>query len=146
VTKVIELRVPECAITGENIHAQGFTYIRDCSVLHTSGMASNQTLGALGRAHRCRLSNRNRAIPRHLSFAIRGYEALHAAEQEYAVVFPEYYFGRTFEARREPGTIAYSTHLQLELLFTPASGGTRAFLITIQETVRPQPVSAASLK
>jgi creatinine amidohydrolase len=44
------------------------------------------------------------------------YEALHAAEQEYAVVFPEYYFGQIFEAQHEPGTIAYSTHLQLELL------------------------------
>jgi creatinine amidohydrolase len=44
------------------------------------------------------------------------YEVLHAAEQEYAVVFPEYYFGQIFEARHEPGTIAYSTHLQLELL------------------------------
>jgi len=44
------------------------------------------------------------------------YAALHAAEQEYAVVFPEYYFGQIFEARHEPGTIAYSTHLQLELL------------------------------
>jgi creatinine amidohydrolase len=44
------------------------------------------------------------------------YEALHAAEQEYAVVFPDYYFGQIFEARHEPGTIAYSTHLLLELL------------------------------
>jgi creatinine amidohydrolase len=44
------------------------------------------------------------------------YAALRAAEQEYAVVFPEYYFGQIFEARHEPGTIAYSTHLQLELL------------------------------
>jgi creatinine amidohydrolase len=44
------------------------------------------------------------------------YEALHAAEQEYAVVFPEYYFGQIFEARHQPGTVAYSTHLQLELL------------------------------
>jgi creatinine amidohydrolase len=44
------------------------------------------------------------------------YAAVHAAEQEYAVVFPEYYFGQIFEARHEPGTIAYSTHLQLELL------------------------------
>src|ERR1700674_4848773 len=42
--------------------------------------------------------------------------ALHAAEQEYAVVFPEYYFGQIFEARHEPGTVAYSTHLQLDLL------------------------------
>ena len=44
------------------------------------------------------------------------YAALRAAEQEYAVVFPEYYFGQIFEAQHEPGTIAYSTHLQLELL------------------------------
>ena len=44
------------------------------------------------------------------------YAALHAAEQEYAVVFPEYYFGQILEARHEPGTVAYSSHLQLELL------------------------------
>ena len=44
------------------------------------------------------------------------YAALHAADQEYAVVFPEYYFGQIFEARHQPGTIAYSSHLQLELL------------------------------
>ena len=44
------------------------------------------------------------------------YASLHAAEQEYAVVFPEYYFGQIFEARHEPGTVAYSSHLQLELL------------------------------
>jgi len=44
------------------------------------------------------------------------YAALHSAEQEYAVVYPEYYFGQIFEARQEPGTIAYSANLQLELL------------------------------
>jgi creatinine amidohydrolase len=44
------------------------------------------------------------------------YAAVHAAEQEYSVVFPEYYFGQIFEARHEPGTIAYSAHLQLDLL------------------------------
>src|SRR3989454_10715326 len=44
------------------------------------------------------------------------YATLHAADQEYAVVFPEYYFGQIFEAKHEPGTMAYSTHLQLELL------------------------------
>lgn len=42
--------------------------------------------------------------------------ALAAAQKEYAIVFPEYYFGQIFEARHEPGTIAYSSHLQLELL------------------------------
>ncbi|HZR57576.1 MAG TPA: creatininase family protein [Terriglobales bacterium] len=44
------------------------------------------------------------------------YAALHAAEKEFAVVFPEYYFGQIFEARHEPGTVAYSSRLQLELL------------------------------
>jgi len=44
------------------------------------------------------------------------YAALHAAEKNYAVVFPEYYFGQIFEARHEPGTIAYSQELQLSLL------------------------------
>jgi creatinine amidohydrolase len=44
------------------------------------------------------------------------YAALRAAEQEFAVVFPEYYFGQIFEAKHEPGTIAYSPELQLRLL------------------------------
>src|SRR5436853_2031832 len=41
---------------------------------------------------------------------------LAAAGQEYAVVFPEYYFGQIFEARHEPGTVAYSRGMQLNLL------------------------------
>ena len=44
------------------------------------------------------------------------FAALHAAEQEFAVVFPEYYFGQIFEAKHEPGTVAYSLELQLKLL------------------------------
>jgi creatinine amidohydrolase len=44
------------------------------------------------------------------------YAALHAAEQEYAVVFPEYYFGQIAEARHEPGTVSYSREMQLALL------------------------------
>jgi creatinine amidohydrolase len=44
------------------------------------------------------------------------YASLHAADQEYAVVFPEYYFGQIFEAKHEPGTVAYSMELQLRLL------------------------------
>src|SRR6266851_3382435 len=44
------------------------------------------------------------------------YASLHAAEQEYVVVFPEYYFGQIFEAKHEPGTVAYSADLQLRLL------------------------------
>lgn len=44
------------------------------------------------------------------------YASLHAAEQEFAVVFPEYYFGQIFEAKHEPGTVAYSMELQLRLL------------------------------
>jgi creatinine amidohydrolase len=39
-----------------------------------------------------------------------------AAKQEYTILFPAYYFGQIFEARHQPGTIAYSTRLQLELL------------------------------
>jgi creatinine amidohydrolase len=42
--------------------------------------------------------------------------SLSAAQQEYAVVFPEYYFGQIFEAKHQPGTIAYSLQLQLQLL------------------------------
>ena len=41
---------------------------------------------------------------------------LNAAEQEYAIVFPEYYFGQIFEAEQQPGTVAYSAPLQLQLL------------------------------
>jgi creatinine amidohydrolase len=44
------------------------------------------------------------------------YVAINAAHKEFAVVFPEYYFGQIFEARHEPGTIAYGASLQLELL------------------------------
>jgi creatinine amidohydrolase len=42
--------------------------------------------------------------------------SLSAAEQEYALVFPEYYFGQIFEAKHQPGTVAYSLALQLQLL------------------------------
>src|SRR6202795_432111 len=31
------------------------------------------------------------------------YASLQATNQEYAVVFPEYYFGQIFEAKHEPG-------------------------------------------
>jgi len=44
------------------------------------------------------------------------YAALHATEQEYAVVFPEYYFGQIAEAKHEPGTMAYSRGMQMALL------------------------------
>ncbi len=44
------------------------------------------------------------------------YSTFAAVKNEYAIVFPEYYFGQIFEAKHQPGTIAYSTHLQLELL------------------------------
>lgn len=37
--------------------------------------------------------------------------ALRAAEKEYALVFPEYYFGQINEAKHQPGTIAYSHEL-----------------------------------
>ncbi len=44
------------------------------------------------------------------------YVAGHAAAEEYALVFPAYYFGQIFEARHQPGTIAYSSALQMALL------------------------------
>lgn len=44
------------------------------------------------------------------------YAALHAAGQEYTIVFPEYYFGQIAEAKHEPGTISYSHEMQLALL------------------------------
>ena len=46
------------------------------------------------------------------------YAALNAAQQEYAIVFPEYYFGQIFEAKHQPGTVAYSRGLELQLLQT----------------------------
>ena len=39
-----------------------------------------------------------------------------AAEQEYTIVFPPYYFGQIFEARHQPGILAYSERLIFELL------------------------------
>jgi creatinine amidohydrolase len=44
------------------------------------------------------------------------YASLQATQQEYAVVFPEYFFGQIFEAKHEPGTVAYSLDIQLKLL------------------------------
>lgn len=40
----------------------------------------------------------------------------HATQQEYAVIFPAYYFGQIAEARQQPGTVSYSMHMQLALL------------------------------
>ena len=44
------------------------------------------------------------------------YAVMNAVQQEYAVVFPEYYFGQIFEAQQQPGTVAYSLSTQLTLL------------------------------
>ena len=44
------------------------------------------------------------------------YATEQAAKQEYAVLFPAYYFGQIAEARQEPGTVSYSMHMQLDLL------------------------------
>ncbi len=41
---------------------------------------------------------------------------LRAASQEYAIVFPDYYFGQINEAKHQPGTIAYSHELTWKLL------------------------------
>lgn len=42
--------------------------------------------------------------------------AFTAASKEYAIVFPPYYIGQIFEARHQPGTIAYSTDLMWKML------------------------------
>jgi creatinine amidohydrolase len=42
--------------------------------------------------------------------------ALRAVRKEYAIVFPPYYFGQIFEARHQPGTLAYSERLIWDLL------------------------------
>lgn len=42
--------------------------------------------------------------------------AFHAAQKEYAVVFPPYYFGQINEARHQPGAIAYSHELMWKML------------------------------
>jgi creatinine amidohydrolase len=42
--------------------------------------------------------------------------ASRGAELEYAIVFPEFYFGQIFEARHQPGTLAYSTELLWNIL------------------------------
>lgn len=39
-----------------------------------------------------------------------------AAEKEYAVVFPPYFTGQIFEARHQPGTVAYSQELMWNML------------------------------
>jgi creatinine amidohydrolase len=42
--------------------------------------------------------------------------AFAAASKEYAIVFPPYFVGQIFEARHQPGTIAYSTELMWKML------------------------------
>jgi creatinine amidohydrolase len=42
--------------------------------------------------------------------------ALRAVAREYSIVFPPYYFGQIFEARHQPGTLAYSERLMWDLL------------------------------
>ena len=44
------------------------------------------------------------------------FAVMNAVQQEYAVVFPEYYFGQIFEAQQQPGTVAYSLSTQITLL------------------------------
>ena len=39
-----------------------------------------------------------------------------AANEEYTVIFPPFYFGQIYEARQQPGTVAYSPHTVLTVL------------------------------
>lgn len=56
----------------------------------------------------------------HLPLGTDLYEArasvIRAAEKEYAVVFPPYFVGQIFEAKHQPGTIAYSNDLMWQML------------------------------
>ncbi len=42
--------------------------------------------------------------------------ARRAAEKEYTIVYPAYFVGQIFEARHQPGTVAYSSGLMFDLL------------------------------
>jgi creatinine amidohydrolase len=42
--------------------------------------------------------------------------ALKAAAAEYAVVFPPYFVGQIFEAKHQPGTVAYGSRMMLDVL------------------------------
>ena len=42
--------------------------------------------------------------------------SLRAAASEYAVVFPPYFIGQIFEAKHQPGTIAYGSRMMLDVL------------------------------
>jgi creatinine amidohydrolase len=44
-----------------------------------------------------------------------------AAREEYTVIFPEYFVGQIAEAREHPGTVAYSSRPQLDMLQETAS-------------------------
>ena len=43
------------------------------------------------------------------------FAVLNAVQQEYAVVFPEYYFGQIFEAQQQPGTNTAAPAAALEI-------------------------------
>lgn len=47
--------------------------------------------------------------------------AARAAKKEYAVVFPDYYYGQINEARHQPGTFSLPSHLVMELLDSTCS-------------------------
>lgn len=42
--------------------------------------------------------------------------ATRAAQQEYSIIFPPFYFGQIYEAKHQPGTIAYSPELVWQIL------------------------------
>jgi creatinine amidohydrolase len=42
--------------------------------------------------------------------------SLRAAAEEYTVVFPPYFVGQIFEAKHQPGTVAYGSRLMLDVL------------------------------
>ncbi len=41
---------------------------------------------------------------------------IRAAKEEFAIIFPPFYFGQIYEAKQQPGTVAYSPHTVLTVL------------------------------
>ncbi len=76
------------------------------------------------------------------------FAVMNAVKQEYAVVFPEYYFGQIFEARHQPGTVAYSLSTQLTLLQETVSEMARNGCKKVRHRQRPrrQQQPAAALR
>jgi hypothetical protein len=92
-------------------------------VLGRSKGAGKAALDEMGRVDCRRFPRGDCEVTRHMRAALKNgphlplgtdllnvrYVVEQAAQQEYVVIFPEYFVGQIFEARHEPGTISYSS-------------------------------------